>query len=660
MKPLDKSLYTVSYLMPSKPKEEVIKGRIAALNRGDGQENLELLDQSGLFWSALEDFRDRRSKSRKYERGDQWHELVQNENGEWVREDTLIREQNRLALKHNVIRQLVKNLLGQYRTNQAKSVVFSRTREDASLCEMMTNALQAVKELNQTKEMDAQQFHEHILSGMVVGKVGYDYFRELDRNDVLIENINVNRIFFNTDVMDIRTKDLNLIGEIIDIDMDTLISRFARDRDDEEYIRQAYIDVKGFVTAQSDAMSADSVDSINFYSANDGKCRVYEIWYLKSEWRLWVHDPSQGTYRFYRLEDEDMLHAEMESRIIRAAQYGILPEEIPQLKIERRYEQFWYVKFLTPNGKVLYEGETPYLHQRHPYILSLYPLLDGEVWGLVEDVIDQQRYINRLISLLDYIMGTSAKGLLMVPEESIPEGMSPTDFSDEWTKVGGVIVYKSRGGTPAPTVISSNSTNIGASEILAVEMQLINQLTGINQAIQGIQSSASDPASKYAMMAQHSSMNNRDVIENFHSWIQRRDNIVLQTIIQFYNEKTYLGISGHSYADEAKYYDPEAVKDIQFFTQISAMSDTPVYRQMIDDTLFKLLELQVIDGKMFLENTSLPFADKILDGISKKQEEIAEQAQEAGIDPGNPLENVNPVLANALMQEGGVAKPKIL
>lgn len=90
------------------------------------------------------------------------------------------------------------------------------------------------------------------------------------------------------------------------------------------------------------------------------------------------------------------------------------------------------------------------------------------------------------------------------------------------------------------------------------------------------------------------------------------------------------------------------------------MSDTPVYRQMIDDTLFKLLELQVIDGKMFLENTALPFADKILDGISKKQEEIAEQAQEAGIDPGNPLENVNPVLANALMQEGGVAKPKIL
>jgi hypothetical protein len=327
------------------------------------------------------------------------------------------------------------------------------------------------------------------------------------------------------------------------------------------------------------------------------------------------------------------------------------------MDISKRYEQFWYVKYLTPNGKVLFESETPYLHQSHPYILSLYPLLDGEVWGLVEDVIDQQRYINRLISLLDYIIGTSAKGLLMIPEEALGD-KTPEDFADAWTKVGGTIVYRSKNGTPPPTNISSNSTNIGASEILGVEMQLINQLTGVNEAMQGQTAGSGTPASRYAMEAQNSSLNNRDVIENFSSWVQRRDNKILQTILQFYDEKVYLGVSGHSYSEEAKYFDPEKVKDVQFMVNISSTSDTPVYRQMIDQTLMELLKLQVIDGSMFMENTALPFADKILDAMNKRKEEMMAQAQAMGIDPNNPMGGVNPQLAQGVQQETARPAPQ--
>ena len=40
---------------------------------------------------------------------------------------------------------------------------------------------------------------------------------------------------------------------------------------------------------------------------------------------------------------------------------------------------------------------------------------------VVEDIIDQQRHINRLISLIDFIMGSSAKGVLLVPDNVIHE-----------------------------------------------------------------------------------------------------------------------------------------------------------------------------------------------------------------------------------------------
>ena len=46
--------------------------------------------------------------------------------------------------------------------------------------------------------------------------------------------------------------------------------------------------------------------------------------------------------------------------------------------------------------------------------------------------------------------------------------------------------------------------------------------------------------------------------------------------------------------------------------------DTPIYRAMIDDVLMKLLDAQHIDITMFLENTSLPFAEKLLQQIKAK------------------------------------------
>jgi len=43
---------------------------------------------------------------------------------------------------------------------------------------------------------------------------------------------------------------------------------------------------------------------------------------------------------------------------------------------------------------------------------------------------------------------------------------------------------------------------------------------------------------------------------------------------------------------------------------------------MTDDLLFELLKGQFIDIKMFLENSSLPFADNLLQSIDKAQQQI--------------------------------------
>ena len=45
-------------------------------------------------------------------------------------------------------------------------------------------------------------------------------------------------------------------------------------------------------------------------------------------------------------------------------------------------------------------------------MFKAYPFIDGEIHSFVADVIDQQRYTNRLITLNDWVIRASAKGVL--------------------------------------------------------------------------------------------------------------------------------------------------------------------------------------------------------------------------------------------------------
>ena len=140
-------------------------------------------------------------------------------------------------------------------------------------------------------------------------------------------------------------------------------------------------------------------------------------------------------------------------RITEQSQMGVSEENYKLIA----YQWFidWYFRFLSPYGDVLKEGETPYWHKSHPYSFKLYPFYNGEVHSFVSDFIDQQRYINRLITMQDFIMGAGAKGVLMFPEELIPDDMTVEDIAEEWVAYNGVIYYKSNGTTKMPQQIVS-------------------------------------------------------------------------------------------------------------------------------------------------------------------------------------------------------------
>lgn len=598
-------------------------------------ENMRLLEECRADWDSLRDFRKRRKRNRNYYRGKQWSDLIEDpQTGEMITEEQYIKNQGKVPLKQNQVRQYVKNLIGQFLSNPSKTVVLARSRAKAKEAEMLSNALHYVQQINQAKKIDARNLEEFTLSGAPICKVTWKYWKERNIEDVYIQKPNPQRIGFNSDLEDPRLHDMRRIFEIMDLTIDEIVSGFANSPEEEQYIRAIYAKRTSTPPEQvsTDGLSNRNIDSLDFYTPRDpNKCRLYEIWEIKSAWRTYVHDTADGSYNIveYSLEEIKQFN---EERIQKFIDNGMAPEDTPLMKATRVKEQFWYCKFLTPDGHVLWEGESPYAHQSHPYALTLYPLVDGEVWGFIEDILDQQRYINRLITLMDFIIGSSAKGVLMVPEDALGD-KTPEEFSEEWVKFNGVIVYKPGKHNHKPEQVTANSTNIGINELLHLQMQFLDEISGIHGAIQGQQPKSGTPSSRYAQEAQNASINTMDYFNSFNQYIQQRDLKVLKTIVQFYQEERYLAVSGREYDDEARVYDPEKVRDLDFDLLVTQGTDTPIYRQFMDDMLMQLLERQQIDVEMYLEHTSAPFADKLLDTIRRRKEEMQQ-----GLPPGTPPE----------------------
>lgn len=586
------------------------------------EENRRLLEQCRLDWDSLYDFRRRRLRSRKYYQGDQWHELMLSETGRIITEKEYINSQGKPAFVQNIIRQIVRNMLGQYRTNPSQSIVYSMDRSKSSQADVMGVTLDAALNLNNTTELDAACLEEFILSGAVIQKEMYSYWPNRDKEDLFIENVNVNRIFFNSDIRDIRLIDIKRIGEIKDTNVEQIISAFGDTPEKEQAIRDIYRSTTEQYQRTSKSLSTQEIDRLSFFYPDDyNKCRIVEVWYQSYEWRMRVHDTLDGTWQVVDLTQKQIGQINAQ-RIEAAIANGIDVSTVPLLESYPKYEPIWKVKYLSPWGHCFYEGETPYEHQEHPYTLKLSPMLDGEVRGLVEDIIDQQRYVNRLISMLDFIMGASAKGVLLVPEDAIPDDMDINDFATEWTKFNGVIKIKLKNDNPnaIPKQVSANSTNIGAFEMLNLQLKLIMDIGGVSSAIQGQDAKSGTPSSLYAQMAQNSLINSRDLFDKFSDFKNQRDRKALKIIKQFYIEPRTINVGGRMSDSNNTIYTPD-IADIDMEIKTIQGTDSPVYRAIVDDTLMTLLSNKMIDIKMFLEHTSLPFADKLLESIQKREQE---------------------------------------
>lgn len=588
-----------------------------------------ILMEAKQYWDNMLSFRLTRERNKRYTYGDQWKDIVV-VNGERMTEEEYIRRQGSVPLKNNLIRRLIRNVLGVYRGQAKEPTCTARDRNEKKLGETMSVALQYNMQINQMQEVYARSMEEYLISSLVVHRKWFGWRN--NKLDCWTDYVNPNNFFVDANMRDFRGWDVSCVGEIHDVSFESLCGQFATTPQEYERLSQIYATARSKKSIVHYMEEFGYPQSMNFdfmWSNDPTRCRVIEVWRKESRARYRCHDYNSG--EVYKIEEADyneMVVAENLDRLRRGRELGMSDDDIPLINAEWFVDDYWYYYYLTPFGDILKEGETPYEHKSHPYVFKGYPFIDGELHSFVADVIDQQRYTNRLLTLYDWIIKASAKGVLLFPEECLSDNMNLEDVAEEWSKFNGIIAIKTKAGTQLPQQIASNSTNVGIMDLLNVQLKLFEDISGVNGAMQGKVGFSGMSASLNAQLAQSASTSLLDLLESFSTFVQDAAYKDVKNIQQYYDQKRMLNISGKSVE-----YDPAKIKDVEFDLVIVESTTTPVYRQIANDFLMEIWKAGQISLEQLLQHGEFPFADDLLQSIQAQQQQMQQGQTPQGIDP---------------------------
>lgn len=598
----------------------------------NSQRAYDVLAMAQTYWSNMDDFRRERERNKRYTYGDQWNDTI-TVDGCRMTEGEYIQKQGNVPLKNNLIRRLVRNVIGVYRSQSKEPVCNARDRDEQKLGETMSTVLQYNMQLNRMNELYARTMEEYMVGAFVVHRKWYGWRN--DKLDCWTDYVNPNRFFVDTNMRDFRGWDVTCCGEIHDISFGDLLGQFAQTPSDYERLANIYRaanNMRGFVSARASFGVSTHRKDIDFLlNTDESLCRVIEVWRKETKPRYRCHDYNNGDVFKIDVNDKKALVDDVnQQRLEQGLSLGMAKEDIPLVKAEWFVDSYWYYYYLTPFGDILAEGETPYAHKSHPYVFKAYPFIDGEIHSFVSDVIDQQRYANRLVTMYDWIMRASAKGVLLVPDECLGD-QSPEDFADAWTRFNGVVLYHAKPGVPAPTQVANNSTNIGISELLNLQLKFFEDISGVHGALQGRQGTTGTSGTLYAQQAQNATTSLLDLLDSFSQFVVDAAYKDVKNIQQFYDQKRTFNIAGRQ-ATQIE-YDPEKIRDTEFDLSIVESTATPVYRQIANDYLVQFWQSGQITLQQLLEVGDFTFADQLLQSIKSQQQQMQQGQTPEGVPP---------------------------
>lgn len=219
----------------------------------------ELLKRCTSAWMNLASFRQRRERCKKFVYGEQWSDATMLPDGRITDEGELMRLKGRMPVTNNLIRQLVKGIIGRYR--------YLSNNNDTDTPLQLGNP-------GSEEELDARALEEFLISGSA--------FQRVEKRKV--ENVAPRRIFFSR-FSSGDGADCRMIGMLHDMDAGELIRAFSGGKAE----KAAAILNATFPAAERNCDPFSSPE-------DEGCTRVIEVWEKRALSIISIHDPEKGDY----------------------------------------------------------------------------------------------------------------------------------------------------------------------------------------------------------------------------------------------------------------------------------------------------------------------------------------------------------------------------
>lgn len=605
---------------------------------GQDKEDKQLLEQCYRLWNNLEDFRERRARALRWIDGDQWGDMI-TVKGKTMMERDYITSVGNVALQANQIKRLVETIAGGYVKQQNEPVCRARAREEQVYGELMSTCLQTNWQLNDEPILIDAAIKEVIGGGLAAIREAYEY-----RNGVLdswSDLAHPNYVFFDSTMKDPRHYDMELFGEIHDVTFGRFCEKFAQSPEDIEKFGQWYGDAASplYATPNEDINDKHNTEEMTFFAPKDRSlCRVYEVWRKESRDRYRVHDENTGELYIINADDKDsILNIEQENkrRKMLATQQGWSEDEIPLIHYKENFfvDTYWYGRYLTPQGYILWEGESPYENRRCPYTVIILPMTDGKIISYISDAIDQNRYINRMLTLFDWMQRAGLKGVTYVPKGSIPDDMTTEEFAEQMTSIDGIVFYEPRKDGHKPETFYGNTGTINLAEIVRMMKELMESGTSVSAAIRGEQPKSGTAAALYAQQTENSATPLASLMMRFGVFVRNVAKLKLANIQKFYTPDKYEEIAGQmSQLVDTSSVNFKLAGNLEYDLSIVQSTATPTFRAYKTDVLMQFAQAGFIPPRFVFEFGDIPGADEILQRLDAMQQEAADQQ----VGPGYP------------------------
>lgn len=617
-----------------------VKDRIRHDRGNNTKKDLPLLDRARAAWESLSSMRKRRLRNYRYVYGDQWGDLVYDKDGNLITERQALANKKRVPLQNNHLIKIVHTLTGIYAKSSTQPIVFARQKDASAKSEMMTNALQTNWEKNQERELLTNEFEELVIGGLSV--IREEWGTHNGQEDSYSFPVNPSYFFWESQMGDPRGWDVSLVGEIRDYSFEELATEIATSKDEYDKLKHLYQQylrtTSGFATTQTTQRHAERNLSWDVPSA-DGLCRTYHVWTSECKLRYRCIDLLDRDNPMYRIDEEDLpsIKAINKQRTELAIKAGLITPDMTRdeiaevaglIEYQQIYDQYWHFQMLTPWGEVLQEFDSPFEHRSYPYTFRFFQFANGDVVPYISSVIDQQRHINRLVMMKDMMMDAGAKGLKFIPSTLIPDDMTRDEFREQCVEIGGTIFYQPDPKNPkaAPQFFTNNSQDAGFSELLAMQVRNINEITSVSEALQGQTAKSGTPASRYALETENATTAVAALIQKFSIFENEVATKKMKVIHQYYQTPKSIAHKRAAGYLEMSSYDPKEVRDIDFDVVIKQAPETPVARMAINEFVMQMWQAGAIDTLQCLDNVYMPGIEDLKASL-KQQLEAVQQGQ---------------------------------